>query len=661
MSARIARSVKLTFAGTLAVVTVPAFGQAPAARPPADVVIARGLSPAVVLAVSVAAASTNAAFLLDTPRAETTIRPFLDRLRPGRVVPVGDFPDALDLTRTWGLADRGILAKRLDPRAYVWSRFPRADKVVIAPAAPAGQLLHAACLAGALRVPLIVLSDDNLLPPDFRERVKERGVREILAVGTAGNGFVAESGITLTKLADAAAVAAAHLKELGRPGSLDTLVLANPSDLKGMAALAPYIAVKHRAALLLTDPDGKNAGGVVAAALAHGATAKAESLIVAANLTAIPVAKRPNPAEGRDEWIDVEPWSPAGNGLYSLSAGRLFHADRAVVTLVLAREALIGLATGPPKALIASNPGGGLPLLETFSRNTARELANAGYEVTARFEDDVEPAELRKLLPKHDVFLWEGHYRTLIDRFELPKWTEPLPPSLMFLQSCLALNAEDAGLLFDRGAVAVVGSPNRTYSGSGGAFSLAYLDALAYDGRSLGLSLRHAKNFLLCYAELKSKRLGESVKLEGANLRAAWAFTLWGDPTVQLRRPTAKPDALPPLRVDTAKTSITLQLPERRYPNTNRAPYKAEMWPGGRLAGLITPEADDVRRLAPMAFAEVRLTGGRDGEVPRLSSKLPEKNWVFQWDARLGTGYLLAMPRAKDTDTITFRVKWGTH
>ena len=33
---------------------------------------------------------------------------------------------------------------------------------------------------------------------------------------------------------------------------------------------------------------------------------------------------------------------------------------------------------------------------------------------------------------------------------------------------------------------------------------------------------------------------------------------------------------------------ITLTLPEKRYPATEVKPYKAEMWPGGRLAGIFT-------------------------------------------------------------------------
>src|SRR5439155_20147634 len=126
-------------------------------------------------------------------------------------------------------------------------------------------------------------------------------------------------------------------------------------------------------------------------------------------------AKRDNPAKGKDERIDVEPWIPEDD-LVSLASGRLFHDDRAVVPLMLARQRLLECAPGPPKILIASNPGDGLPLLETFSRNTGRELANAGCQVTGRYgKEDLTAKELRELLPQQDVFLWEGHYRTLID------------------------------------------------------------------------------------------------------------------------------------------------------------------------------------------------------------------------------------------------------
>jgi hypothetical protein len=70
---------------------------------------------------------------------------------------------------------------------------------------------------------------------------------------------------------------------------------------------------------------------------------------------------------------------------------------------------------------------------------------------------------------------------------------------------------------------------------------------LLYDDQSLGGALRQGKNFLQCYARLKPKRLDGTARLDGANQRSAWAFTLWGDPTLKLSRPSPAADALKPL------------------------------------------------------------------------------------------------------------------
>src|SRR5437588_175476 len=153
----------------------------------------------------------------------------------------------------------------------------------------------------------------------------------------------------------------------------------------------------------------------------------------------------------------------------------------------------------------------------------------------------------------------------MVDEYGLPGWTEPLRPSLIFLQSCLALNEAEAQPLLQRGAVALVGSSTRIYSATGGAFTLAFFDALLYDDATLGGALRQAKNFLLAYALLKEKRLGDKAKLGGANLRSAWAFTLWGDPTLRLPQPAPSATALPPVRHQVQKDRIVVTLPEKSY------------------------------------------------------------------------------------------------
>jgi hypothetical protein len=210
-----------------------------------------------------------------------------------------------------------------------------------------------------------------------------------------------------------------------------------------------------------------------------------------------------------------------------------------------------------------------------------------------------------------------------------------------------------------RGAVAVVGSPVRTYSASGGACSLAFFDALLYDGQSLGGGLRQAKNFLLAYALLKDKRLGKDAKRIGANLRAAWAFTLWGDPTLTLPCPERPAGALPPVRHEVHGNTIVVSLPDRRHEKVESGKFQVEMPPNARLAGLIRKEGNDAEKpLVPFVFAEVALPKVPDGRVPELHSRLPASHYVFCWDQRRRTGYLLVTPRARDENELRFQISW---
>jgi hypothetical protein len=314
----------------------------------------------------------------------------------------------------------------------------------------------------------------------------------------------------------------------------------------------------------------------------------------------------------------------------------------------------------PRKALVVSDAGGGLPLLEMFSRNTAQELRNAGFETTALFGKDATRDELRRLLPEHQVFLWEGHHNTLIRDWGMPEWNEPLPPSLAFLQSCLALHEWKAQPLLTRGAIGVVGTSTRTYSASGGATSLAFFDALLYDHQSLGGALRQAKNFLVAYAQLKEKRLGKDAHRTGANLRSAWAFTLWGDPTLKLPLPETPTGALPPVRHEVHGNTITLSLPETPLDKVLTPKYQVQMWPNARLAGLIRKDKDDEGQpLVPFLFAEIALPHAPADQVPQLHGRLPTSHYVFCWDQRRRCGYLLVTPRSKDREDLRFHIDWS--
>ncbi len=635
-------------------------------RSTGTVYLGGALSPeeALVFTSAVTAADPQAGILFDSPLTTTYLRAFLAAYDPQRIVPVGSFRNGLDdlAARLGRPVTAPLRWDRGQPRALWAALFPRMERVVLCPAEPRGQLLQSAQLAGLLKAPLFITHDRDDVA-DFRRCVAEWQPAEVYAIGAARRACDDLAGVQIVALGGEASVAGACRKVLGRR-PVTTLVVANPDDLYegrgGMSALAPWLALCHNAPLLLTNSSGGDVETVVARALAHREFRQADAVLIAANRRAIPMQVRPNPIPGdNDPVIELEPLTPEGNEPFSFAVGRVFHDDLSVPALMLARQRLLAETHGPRRALIASNPGGSLPLLETFSRNTAKEFENAGYQITTRFRGDVSRDDLRRALPEHDVFLWEGHHSTLIREFKLPDWDEPLLPSFVFLQSCLALAEEKAQPLLRRGAVAVIGSPVRTYSASGGACSLAFFDALLYENQSLGGGLRQAKNFLLAYAQLKEKRLGKDAKRTGANLRAAWAFTLWGDPTLKLPCPERPAGALSAVRHEVQGNTIIVSLPERTYEKVCSNKFQVQMPPNARLAGLIRKDDEDSEKpLVPFVFAEVSLSRVPAGHVPELHARLSPSHYVFTWDERRRTGYLLVAPRTTEEQELRFQVSW---
>jgi Peptidase family C25 len=621
--------------------------------PPGTAYVARGLSAEqlVVLGATVTAGDTPGLLLVDGPSASRGNRALLDALKPPRVVRVGHTEQTADAT-----------SSRV-PGALWPALFPQAPTVVVAPARPRRLLLQAACLAGALRAPLVISHSLASETRDLNRRLVLWKTGEVIAVGKVYPRSKHLKGVTVTRLSTEAKVTSAYLDRIARDGPVHTLVVANPADSRtapGLSCLAPWMAVRKRAALLLTDEKGADVERLVHNAVRTRRLRRADTLLIVANLETIPMRERPNPiATDKDTRIDMEPLTPTGTEPFSFSVGRVFHEDLGVAALMITRQQLLARKTGTPRVLVASNPGRSLPLLETFSRSTVRELRNCNYDTTALYGTQVTQSALQKGLPKHDLFLWEGHHNTLVNDWKFATWEEPLPPSMVFLQSCLALMEHKVHPVLARGAVGVIGTTTRTYSASGGACSLGFYNALLYDNLTVGASLRQSKNFLLAYILLKEKRLGKDARKSGANLRAAWAFTLWGDPTLRLPTPEKATPKLPPIRHQVRGNTITVALPPDKHDRVLTDRFQAAPYPNGRLAGLIRKGGgDDGRPLVPLVFAEVHLPKAPAGMVPQLHSRLPGRNWVFNWDARRRCGYLLAIPRAKDRDELRFHVYW---
>jgi hypothetical protein len=611
---------------------------------------------------TLAASGQPGVVLLDSARTLVANRDFLAAFQPERVMPVGTFPRGKeDLARRLNVQTESIVAWAEGWPTELWKGcFPRAERAVICRTGSRRLLLQAAHLAVCARSPLIVLQGHDGEIDALRQQLEHWGAKEVWSV--AGAVKRADAGIKVVELATEKDVADRALKQT--KGPVKTLLVCNPADtsngLGGLSALAPWLAGQKQAALLLTNDAGDNVNPIVDEALQNPKLAHADALLFLASLKAIPVEKRPNPVPGKDQFIEMEPTTPKDhNGPFTFATGRLFHDDPNIVLLMLARQRLLGQRQGSRKSLIVSNPGGGLPLLETFSRNTVKEFANRGYQATAFFGRDADKDQVRKLLPDQDIFLWEGHHKTMTDEYKVPEWTEPLPPAFIFLQSCLALNEGEAYPFLQRGALGVVGSSTRTYSGSGGAFTLCFFDALMYEDQTLGGALRQAKNFLRCYAQLKEKRLGDKAKLKGANQRSSWAFTLWGDPLLKLPHPPVPEASRPGVTHKIESNVITVNVPEAQYDKVVTTKFQSQMWPNARLAGLLgAAEEDEEAPLVNFVFVEVSLPKGTADKTPRLTSKIPSRNWTFCWDSRRRTGYLLVTPRASDRGEIRFVVKY---
>ena len=582
------------------------------------VYLAGQLSDTALVRLSTAvAARPGAVFLMDSPELSVYLRHFLALYRPDKIIPVGQFADGPEgLKRRLGMATESILAWDGDPAGAIpraTGLRSRAAAVVVCPAKPREQFLRAACLAGGLGAPLWLSRN--------RESESKGIARLAREVGAAGH-------LRRRQNENSRRSASSHdqsIEQTPGPGRcLRGGLRREDAHRLGRCHQSGGPRRQGRDVRPGTVAGGSEAGRFVADA---GGWQRCSRRGREGNLRQGTAWRRerdfPGQSQGhsgleganpipkdKDQLIEMEPLTPTGEMPFSYAVGRLFHADRAVVPLMLARQRLAAEKTTPRKALVASNPGGGLSLLETFSRHTAQEMRNAGNEVTLLAGDGLDARKLRQAMPGKDLILWEGHHNTLIKDWGFATWDEPMTPAFVCLQSCLALEDWKVQPLMSRGAYAVVGTSTRTYSASGGAFSLAYFNGLLYGEQSLGGSLRQAKNFLLAYAKLKEKRLAGQAKRTGANYRAAWAFSLWGDPTFRLGQAEAQPaGGLTAVRHTVTGNTLVLDLPNQRLSKLKTDRYTTHVPANARLAGLVRKGAEGEGR-------DARPDGFRRGPPP---------------------------------------------
>ena len=87
--------------------------------------------------------------------------------------------------------------------------------------------------------------------------------------------------VEIRQLRDEDSVRAATSKLQSAHGAIETLVVANPTDT-GLAELAPWVAARHRAALVLTNDKGDDTNAAVGRAMADPALVQIENLLLLA-------------------------------------------------------------------------------------------------------------------------------------------------------------------------------------------------------------------------------------------------------------------------------------------------------------------------------------------------------------------------------------------
>ncbi len=139
----------------------------------------------------------------------------------------------------------------------------------------------------------------------------------------------------------------------------------------------------------------------------------------------IPTEKRPNPAVGKDTDIEMETSTPKGEEPFTFATGRIFHTDLGVVSPTLARQRrLFTESPGPHKALVASNPGGGLLRCSRCSRHV-RQPENYAIAVSRRprySRTDVKKGGRPQVAAVSGYLSLGGALsHSLIDDYEFPK------------------------------------------------------------------------------------------------------------------------------------------------------------------------------------------------------------------------------------------------
>ncbi len=245
----------------------------------------------------------------------------------------------------------------------------------------------------------------------------------------------------------------------------------------------------------------------------------------------------------------------------------------------------------------------------------------------------------------------EYHFSTPLPKIFHKPIRELQGTPLVILQSCHSLEETVTQQFLQLGGVGMIGSVTNIHSASGSTFIKSFCDSMLYQGATVGEALRDARNYFLCWRELKAKR-GHTGMAKVH--RVALSFCLWGDPELRVLPPSLPKPSRKAIAVRwKAPDTIRLSTPKRYLPVSQTAKYQARIFPGSQIAGVVKRLKDkEYRRLMPLYFFRLELPQNFQVSQSAYLARQgePSDRAVFLTDPAQRWIYILYFPEKEEKD-----------
>ena len=500
-------------------------------------------------------------------------------------------------------------------------------KVIVSSLIEGEVLLQAATLSALENAPLLVY-ERGLSVQDVKREIKEFEATETIIAGRVRN--VPRNW----KIQSIKEIKDRIITTLMRKTIRNVVVvgeLGNPTTDERTSLLGPYYAFVRSSPLVYSPSFSGSKAEKLVEELVTSAELKPSTVTILGSYDEIGLIELTDRKLLGEFDVSVEPCASNGSAAQPYGVGRLFHVDLANTSLLFARIVSRHRFVGNkrPFAALLTNPKteyGVMPLAETISRFTAKDLKNAGIKVKEFNGTAPDDALAFKTASKASLFVFQGHIVDLLflgnqaylsedeEESEQQSEQQTLPPiefskgPLVVLQSCTSLDGVYGPTCFTQGATAVIGSSTSIHSSSGSAFAKALCDGIAYRNMRLGEVIKEARNYFLCLYHLKGAR---GHKEQAKVFRVAMSFRLLGDPEMLLDLGAKTPKKQPVQCKKMKDGTLCIAIPEKRFPRIKTNEYFMKPFPGSQTAGLVKRlKNKDYRRITSTYYFSVKAPKG---------------------------------------------------